>query len=154
MKFRFLLATVLAVTLFLSSCTKEADSTPATTADTLTYRVEGLWLGTYSVNGQPGATGLFYSFAVYPDGTILTKSTGTDGKTYYSAGTWSWQSSASNVFVAIITTINTGGLPITQRFTTTWSKTGVMTDGTWMDTNNPYINPGYSGKFSTMQRVN
>lgn len=154
MKFRILLATVLASTLFLSSCTKEADSTPAATVDTPTYPVEGLWLGTYSVNGQPGATGLFYSFVIYPDGTMSTKSTGTDGKTYYSAGTWTWQSSGSNVFVGTITTINSGGLPITQRITATWSKTGVMTDGVWIDTINPYQNPGNSGKFTTMQRVN
>ena len=152
MKFRFLLLTVLASTLFLSSCTKEADSLPSATAEAPTYPVEGLWLGTYTANGQPGS--MFYSFVIYPDGTMSTKGTGSDGKTYYSAGTWAWQSSGSNVFVGTITTINSGGLPITQRITTTWSKTGVMTDGVWMDTINPYLNPGLSGKFSTMQRVN
>ena len=153
MKFRFLLLAVLASTLLFSSCTKEADSLPAATAET-TYPVEGLWLGTYSVNGRPNVTGLSYSFVIYPDGTMTTRSTGDDGKTYYSAGTWVWQSSGSNIFVGTITTINPPGLPVTQRITATWSKTGIMTDGVWMDTINPYANPGLSGKFSTMQRVN
>ncbi|MBE7172446.1 MAG: hypothetical protein INR73_17800 [Williamsia sp.] len=152
MKFRLLLATVLACTLFISSCTKEEDSTPSATADTPTYPVEGLWLGTYSVTTVPSQGNLFYSFAIYPDGTILTKSLASDGKYYYSTGTWTWQSSASNVFVATISTMNTP-LPIVQRITATWSKTGIMTDGVWTDTSNPY-NAGFSGKFSTMQRIN
>ena len=152
MNLRFLLATVLASALFFSSCTKEADTTPAETTEP-TYPVEGLWLGTYTVNGQTSQGSLFYSFAVYPDGTLFTKGTGADGKTYYSTGTWTWQSSRSNIFVGTITTINSGGLPITQRITATWSNKGVMTDGVIVDTINPYLS-GLSSKFSTLQRVN
>ncbi len=153
MKFRFLLLAVLACSIAFSSCTKEADSTPSVTADA-NYPVEGLWLGTYSGNQNPELGNRFYSFVIYPDGTILTKGMA-DGQYYYSSGTWTWQSSASNVFVATITNITTprNGLPVTQRITATWSKTGVMTDGTWVDINNPN-GTGLSGKFSTMQRVN
>ena len=150
MKIKFLLATVLACTMFLSSCTKQAGPVTAVT----TYPVEGVWLGTFSVNGSTDQKSYFYSFVIYPDGTMSTKSTGADGKAYYSAGTWAWQLSSNNIFVGTVTTMNSGGLPITQRITATWSKTGVMTDGTYVDTINPYANPGFTGKFSTMQRVN
>lgn len=152
MRFKFLLVAFLASAFIISSCTKEADTVPGATADT--YPVEGLWLGTYTVNGQPAQGALFYSLVIYPDGTMSTKSLGADGKTYYSAGTWAWQTSGSNIFVGTITTINTGGLPITQRVTTTWSKTGIMTDGVGVDIINPYVSPGLTSKLSTMQRVN
>src|SRR5688572_16522602 len=89
-----------------SSCTKEViteivrDTTvirdTLTIRDTVTvrdtivktpvYPIEGLWIGTYSVDGLAGQGDLFYSMTIYSDGRILTKSKGGDGKDHFSSG--------------------------------------------------------------------
>lgn len=147
---KLFLQTVLTAILFVSACTKE---TKPTEPPAQTYPIEGLWLGTYSVDGMPAQGQLFYSFAIYPDGTLLTKSKGGDGKFYYSSGTWTL--SGGKVFNGTITTFETfnSALKVTQTVTATFSNSGKLTDGTWKDTNNPH-GPGLAGKFSTFQRIN
>ena len=115
------------------------------------YPIEGLWIGTYTVDRYPDQKPLFYSFSVKPGGTILTESKGSDGISYYSEGTWAL---TGNKFSFNITTITFKPLPIKQSGMLTFEDSGKMTDGTWQDTDNPYIKPGNSGKFSTMNRVN
>jgi hypothetical protein len=147
MKLKFyLLLTISTLLLSLNSCKKCKIIPP-------TYPATGLWIGTYTVNAIPSQGSLFYSFDVYPDGTILTKGLAGDGKTYYASGTW--QLSAANIFTATIKSITApnNGQAVTQSITTTFSNTGTMTNGTWIDSNNPNGAPN-SGKFSTMQRVN
>lgn len=145
MKFKFPIIAVLAFTFLITSCTKDPVPTP-----TPTFPVEGLWVGTFSAPGYPSN---FFSFIVYPGGTLLTKGQGIDGKYYYSSGTWSL--SSSNVFTGTIVSFVTpnGGSPVTQSITATYLNNGTMTNGTWVDTNNPN-GTGLSGTFSTMQRVN
>jgi len=140
--------TLLAFGILITSCKK--DSTNTTPAPI--YPIQGLWIGTYQtdqVTHQP----LFYSLINYPDGTVLTRSKGGDGKYYYSTGTWAL--SSNNIFSATITTFVTpnAGQPTTQSITATYSNTGTLTSGTWNDTINPN-GAALSGKFSTMQRVN
>ena len=125
------------------SCTKESIQT---------YPVEGLWLGTYTVDGLPGNGENFYSMAIYPDGKLLTKSKSADGKDYYSSG--SWTLSAGNIFKGTITTFHpiSGANAVTQEITATFSNAGQLINGLWHDTVNPFSK--LQGKFSTFQRVN
>jgi hypothetical protein len=143
MKIKFFLPTLFAILLFASSCQKQDSSASAT------YQVAGLWIGTYTVNNDKTAPGVyFYSYAVYPDGSILTKGLGADGNYHYSSG--NWQLSSTNVFTATITTLIFNGPPVTQTLTAIYSDKGKMTDGVWKDTKNGV----QTGNFSTMQRVN
>lgn len=145
MKTKIILA-ALAAFLIISSCKKD-NTTPAPV--TPTYSIEGLWLGTFTVNNDPSATGqYFYSFSIFPDGSVLTKSLGSDGNYYFNTGTWSL--SADTLFSATIVSINFPGPAVTENITATFSNTGVMKNGTWTET----ANGAQSGKFSTMQRVN
>lgn len=130
----------------LSSC-KKADAQTQTT-----YPIQGLYTGTYSVNAVPAQGNLFYSFVIYPDGTMSTKGKGGDGKDYYSAGTWTL---SNNIFSGTVTTIiaPNGGAPVTQSITATFSNTGIFSNGSWNDTNNPN-GVGNAGKYSIMQRAN
>lgn len=145
MKIKFILAAFLITALAVSSCQK--DSTPPTPT-TPTYPVEGLWIGTFTVDNNPSQAGTyFYSYAVYPDGSILVKSLPADGNTYYSAGQWTL--SNANVFSATFTSMNFKGAQVTQTITANFSDTGKMTDGVWTDK----INANQTGKLS-MERVN
>jgi len=134
------------VTLFgigsMTSCKKDK---------AVVYPVAGVYTGTYTVNDVPAQGALAYGFSIFPDGTITTKGMGGDGNYAYAAGTWTL--TGTTQFTANITSIGGSGQPIKQSITASFSNTGTLTNGTWVDTNNPY-HALYSGKFSTMQRVN
>jgi hypothetical protein len=135
------LVTVLAV----SSCQKDSPSPPPTDP---TYPVEGLWIGTFTVDNNPAEAGTYYfSYAVYPDGTILVKTLAADGNNYYSTGNWTL--SNTNEFSANITSMNFNGAQVTQSITANFSDAGKMTDGVWTDIKNA----NQTGKFS-VDRVN
>lgn len=145
MKIKLILATFLVALFAVFSCKKDS-STPAPT--TPTYQIEGLWIGTFTVDNDPSQAGTYYySYAVYPDGSILVKSLAADGNNYYSTG--SWTLSSSNVFSATFISMNFNGPQVTQTITANYSNTGEMTDGIWTDT----INGSQTGKLS-MARVN
>ena len=144
---------------FSSSCVKEVikETVRDTTIvrDTIVrpavYPIEGLWIGTYSVDGLNQGD-LFYSMIIYPGGKIVTRSRSSDGNDYYSSGTWTLANNKD--FSATIVTFSpiSGTAAVTQYITATYSNTGVLTNGTWQDTKNPYSL--MKGKFSVMQRVN
>ena len=147
MKTKLIVAFSLIICLAIASCQKDSN-TPAPTPPTPTYPVEGLWIGTYTIDNSPSESGIyFYSYVVYPDGSILIKGTGADGNSYYSIGTWTL--SDSTKFSATYTTINFSGPQVTQTLTAKFSNTGKMTEGVWADTKNG----SETGKLS-MQRVN
>ena len=126
----------------LSSCKKDKVEV---------YPIAGVYTGTYTVNDLPAQPALAYNLSIFPDGTITTKGMGGDGNYGYTTGTWTL--TGNTQFTANITTLGGSGQPVKQSITATFSNTGTLTNGTWVDTNNPYHAP-YSGKFSTMQRVN
>ena len=142
----------------ISSCTK-TDASPTIIHDTVKvtivdtvcptpkYPITGLWIGTYTVPQVQGQ--FYYSFAIYPDNTILVKSKGADGNTYYSAGTW--KLSSNNLFTATYTSMNYNGSQVTQTTTATYSNSGVLTNGIEVNTANPSLP---SATLSTMQRIN
>ncbi|HSN09760.1 MAG TPA: hypothetical protein VLS85_12030, partial [Hanamia sp.] len=127
MNIKFVLTAFLAAALTVSSCQKDSTSpTPATT----TYPVEGLWIGTFTVDNNPSQAGTYYfSYSVYPDNTILVKTRAADGNNYYSIGTWSL--SNSNEFSATFTSTNFNGPQVTQGITANFSDSGKMTNGIW-----------------------
>ena len=120
-----------------SSCKKETVVETVTKTvvktDTVfqcTPSIKGLWVGTYTVNAFPSRGALFMSLSVYPDGTIMYKSKSSDGNFYYSKGTWTLDN--NNVFTANVVTMESPY--VTQTITATYSKTGTLTNGTWVDT--------------------
>lgn len=146
MKLKNIATSFLIFSLLFLSCEKNND------AVTPTYSIQGLYIGTYTVNQQPTQPPLAYSFIIYPDGTLSTKGKGANGKDAYSTGTWTLN--ANSVFTGTITQyLTTTATPITQSVTGTFSTSGEITNGTWTDVTNPY-GPLLSGKFSTMLRVN
>lgn len=146
MKSKLIVAAFICILLAASSCKKDS-TTPAPPSPK--YPIEGLWIGTQTVDNDPTSTSdNYYSLVIYEDGSILTKGKGSDGNTYYASGTWSL--SSSNIFTATITTILFNGPAVTQAFTFTFSDVGVMTDGKWKDT----VNGTQVGHFSIMKRVN
>lgn len=112
--------------------------------------VEGLWIGKYiadDLDQEP----LFYSFSIFPDGTIMTKSLGGDGRTYYSAGTWKLEKEEFTSEIAWIP--NRYGKPVEQLIKAKFIN-GSFVDAIWKDTNNP--NPGSrmnKGKFIGFERA-
>lgn len=109
-------------------------------------------LGTYSVNSRPEQGDLPYSITISQDGTLLTKGYGGDGIIYSSTGNWIF--SGNDIFTGTIISIfpDKTAVGISQQITFTYSDTGILTEGIWDDTNNPYCSP-LSGKFSTFQKV-
>ena len=131
----FLIACTTLIT--ITSCTK---STPA--AKPTTYPINGLWIGTYSYQTQPP---LFFSFSIYPDGSLSYKSSGTNGYTFYAIGTWNL---ADTIFTYhVVTTNNPGGTQSTQNGTAIFKSTGTL-----IGTNTDSATSA-SGTF-TMQRDN
>jgi hypothetical protein len=139
-----------------SSCTKTVTHTQTVTiTDTLTirdtiidtlkptYPITGLWVGTYTMSGQPP---LYFSFTIYPDGTISYKSKGINEYIFYANGTWTL--SGSTFSYTVTTTNNPGGVQSTQSGTATFSNTGTLTNGVNKDNSS-----GLSSSW-TMDRVN
>lgn len=140
--FRLFVLVALFGTASLFSCKKNT---------TVVFPVAGVYTGSYTVNDLPGQGALPYNFSILLDGSITTKGMGGYGSYAYAIGTWVL--TGNTQFTANITSIGGSGQPIKQSITASFSNTGTLTNGTWVDTNNPYHAP-YSGKFSTMQRVN
>lgn len=115
-----------------------------------TRQIAGLWIGTYTVTQLPELAPLYYSFSIKPDGKILVEGIGANGKTYYSAGTWTLNRTTFTTTYLSINYDGSGG-QVTQSSTTTYNSTGTMT-GTWTDTANP--NGGSLSGTLTLSRVN
>ena len=115
----------ISLTTFLPGCEKDDDDpdpTPAT--------IEGLWIGTYSVDGMPGEGLQYYSLVIKPDGTVINDTKGVNQQ-HLAPGTWTL---TGNSFTCTTTCVY--GVPvnigITQTHTATFDKTnGTLTGGVW-----------------------
>ena len=140
MKKSLLLLSVVSV--MILSCNKDDDPSPKT------YNVTGLWIGTFKVD-QLSIAALPYNYIIKPDGSMLTDGKGADGKTYYSAGTWTLD---GDTLRSTYTTINFAGPAVTQSSKFYFNKSqGTLTNGTWKDGAN---GSNYTGTYPTMVRVN
>ncbi|MFT3681636.1 MAG: hypothetical protein QM791_15300 [Ferruginibacter sp.] len=135
----------LSLTPIVNSCKSAHASTAAKTKS-----IAGLWVGTYSADQLPKQGMLFSSFTLYPDGTLLYKSKGGDGKDYYSGGKWELK---NNVFTAtMISFPNESFAPVTQEITATLLNFDTLADGVWKDVDNPSGYP-LKGAFHDMHKV-
>jgi len=133
----------------LTSCKKVAAQINNHDCPPPTYPVEGLYIGTYSVDSKPGQGNLYYSFVVFPNGDLLTKDVTEFGDTVYQKGSWTLL--ADSTFTGTISTFTTPS--VFQAISGKFSSDGKISNATWHDTYNPY-GTDLSGKFSVMQRVN
>ena len=106
----------------LSSCKKAEAQTNAVVT------IEGLWIGTYTVDGQPSLGSQYFSFIVKPDGTIINDTKGAN-KQHLSVGTWNLDgTSFTSSFTCVFgTTANVG---VSETSTASFDNTGKLT-GTW-----------------------
>jgi hypothetical protein len=107
------------------------------------------WTGTYltdQVSHQP----TFFSFVVYPDGSLLIKSKGVPPAhdITYAQGSWVL---TGNTFTYTDTTVNYS-ITLIQSGKLTFSNSGTMTGGTWKDISDGGV--FYTRTYPTMARVN
>lgn len=140
---------VSALLLQLTSCKKVAAQLNNNDCPSPTYPVEGLYIGTYSVDSKPEQGDMYYSFVVFPDGSLLTKGLTEFGDTTYQKG--SWQISGDSTFTGTIATFTTPS--VIQSITGKFSKDGKISNAQWQDSYNPF-GSNLSGDFSVMQRIN
>src|SRR4030095_11345771 len=127
------------LSVILPACEKDSDDpdpTPAT--------IEGLWIGTYTVDALPGSGQQYYSLVIKPDGTVINDTKG-GNQQHLSIGTWTL---TGNSFTCTTTCVY--GLQINigtiQTHTATFDKAnGTFTNGTWVDIDTP---PNNSGTFT------
>jgi hypothetical protein len=100
-----LVALACSLTLFqMSSCTKTLAETKIDTILKCPTSIVGLWEGTYTV---PDGTSFYFSFSVYPNGTMSYKGkgryNGSDNYIVFADGTWKLDGAN---FTFAVTTIN------------------------------------------------
>jgi hypothetical protein len=142
---KFLRITLTGILFSLTFLSCEKDPAPAPIP---TYLIQGLWIGSYSVDGQPGLGQQYYSFVIKPDGTMIGDSKSSNPtQQHITLGTWNLSGSTLSCSITCIygLSVNIG---LTQTCTSTWDNTGKLT-GTWRNTSGPAA----SGTF-TMTRVN
>jgi hypothetical protein len=142
-----------AITFQLTSCKKAVAQIPdcpeCAECPAPIYPVEGIYIVTYSVDSKPQNGDLYYSFVVFPDGSILTKGITEFGDTTYQKG--AWQLSGDSIFTANIATFSE---PSTlQTITGKFFSDGKISNSKWKDTFNPN-GEGLTGEFSEMKRIN
>ena len=75
-----------AFTLMNESCTKNVVTKQTTTPVTVND-INGLWVGTYTDDGAPQQGSQFFSFAIYPDQTLIVESRPQNTQ-LFASGTW------------------------------------------------------------------
>ncbi|MGB3132512.1 MAG: hypothetical protein WBB26_12600 [Saprospiraceae bacterium] len=145
-KLVFIFSAILLVSTFSCSddetCQGEVANVPTN------FPIEGLWIGSYTIDNSPSPGTQYISFAIKPDGTLVNDSKGTYGQ-YLSIGTWTLGSQTLNCTIVCVYSPEPALLGAKQTFSATWDKTGKLTDGTWRTVSSN----GGTGKF-TMSRVN
>ena len=134
---------IIAICLFsfvlISSCTKDNVGS--------NFPIQGLWIGTYTINEGKSLGEQYFSFIIKPDGTMINETKYT-GKQHLSPGTWTLN---GNTLLCTFTCVY--GLPqhvgITETSTATWDSKKSTLTGTWK--NVPPLSG--SGNF-TLSRVN
>src|ERR1700685_4307600 len=121
------------------SCTKTntntvtdivTDTITKTVTDTIkpSPTIVGFWVGTYQVTGTP--TAYYYSFDLRPDTTLIYKAVGSDGNTYYGAGTYSLTGTA---FTFTFTVLNLSLAGAVQTGTGTYTASTATITGNWQN---------------------
>jgi len=120
------------LTMIQSGCDKDSDDDQDTTSSS----IEGLWIGYYTVDGQPSQGQQYYSLVIKPDGTVINDTKGLNQQ-HLAIGAWTL---AGNSFACTTTVVY--GLPnnidVTQTHTATFDKVnGTITNGIWTNISTP-----------------
>jgi hypothetical protein len=134
--------------LVFNSCTKDSVTpAPTPTAVVNNFPIEGLWIGTYTQNGQPSLGERYFSLAIRPGGTMI--SDGKVGTTDSNLSTGTWTLTGDTLRCSFTCEY---GLPnnvgVLQAYKAVWDQTGKLT-GNW----NNFLSPASSGVIS-LKRVN
>lgn len=107
----------------ITSCKK---ATAQTTS--LSYPIQGLWIGTYTVDGQSSIGEQYFSFIIKPDGTMIADTKGASEQ-HIAIGTWNLTGTSLTCTYHYIygSASNTG---VTQTASMIWDKAGKLS-GTW-----------------------
>jgi hypothetical protein len=122
-RIQFLLSGVLL--LGLLSCSKDNDPAPNS-------NIEGLWVGTYAVDGYPNLGQQYFSYVIKADGTLVTDSKGS-GKQNLCTGTWILNGTTVAFSYAVVYS-QAGDEGIVQTSTATWDKASKLT-GAYQNSN-------------------
>jgi hypothetical protein len=109
--------------------------------------IEGLWIGTYTQNGQPQLGERYFSLAIRPGGTMI--SDGKVGKTDTNLSTGTWTLTGDTLkcsFTCVYGLQNNVG--VLQSYIAILDQTGKLT-GKW----NNFLSPASSGVIN-LRRVN
>lgn len=120
---KFTLTALLAIMLIVPQFGCEKDSDPPKTS-----KIEGLWIGYYTVDGEPARGQQYYSLIIKPDGTLIND-TKADNRQHLALGTWTLN---GENFTATAQCMY--GFPVNigvQQTHTFTFKDGKITSGTW-----------------------
>ena len=121
MKTKYYFAVAFITFFFITSCKKDSTVTPPT------YPIQGLWVGTYTNTSGT----FFFSFSIYPDGSLSYKSKAPNNVTYFADGSWTL---ADTTFTFNVFTINASGNQFRQTGIGIYTSTkGTLTTGTGSD---------------------
>jgi hypothetical protein len=143
---------ILAFVYFFSACTKTTnttrtiyDTTTIVRKDTITKKdtitrvdtlvlhnpknpVTGLWVGTYTIDGNVAFGTFYFSWAVFPDHTLIERGGGPNGVTWTAQGTWTL--AADSTFSADLSSTDPSEHGVTEHETAKYSSvTGKMSNG-------------------------
>ena len=116
---------LISVTLFQPGCQKDSGD-----GDTSSSSVEGLWVGLYTVDGQPNLGQRSCSLVIKPDGTVIND-TKLENQQHLKIGSWTLAGESFDFTTTCVygLQINRG---VTQTHTATFDKAnGTLTNGIW-----------------------
>lgn len=120
-----------------AGCTKEEDDDPVE----IQHTIQGLWVGSYTVNGQPGLGQQYFSLVFKPDGGIIYEGKA-GNQQHLNVGTYTL---TGGNFVATTTCVYglAQNIGVQQEITGEFDKaTGTIRNGQWRS-----INPAGTGNF-------
>ena len=112
------------------------------------HSIHGLWIGTYTTNGQTTNTDTYFSFIIKPGGSLLVDARFLNQQEF-AVGTWTLSGKTlSCAFTYVYAP--TGHVGTAQSATSTWDNADKLTEGTWVNTS---PSNGVTGTF-TLTKVN
>ena len=125
----FLIFIVSAIFIQFSSCKKDDDTAPTPT----TYSIEGLWRGTYSVDGHPELGQQELNLIIKPDGT-MTNDSEAGPQQHVALGTWTLTGDTAFLSTATCVYGYPQAIGSMQKHKATFNKTtGLLTLCTWVN---------------------
>lgn len=123
----------------ITSCTKSVDAVTLIKKDTVYITktdtvfkcpasIQGLWIGTYTVDGQSSLGEQYFSFIIKPDGSIVADTKGANQQ-HLSNGTWSLNGTTLSCSFTCVYGVPSN-VGITETTTATWDNANKLT-GTW-----------------------